>query len=923
MSNHKISRSRLALAIGSALAASAPQAATITVDTLQDPGGAGECSLRSAVQAVYDQTAVYGCSAGDGINDQIVFESGLTGTLALNDGQIHLDASVSIVGPGSENLTIDAQSASRVFVVANGANVGLSGVTLTEGYESYGGALYLIDNGVLSLSDCVVSGNYATGNGGAIEVYNGYLSVDNCEFSGNESVNNGGAIAVTSGTAVITGSEFTQNSSGLGGALMVNNLSSGPQLQPDRGYSETTSLHIYDSVISGNDAVIGGGVGAGYFYGGGGKLQARNPESGILGGPVPGSGQNLTIESSLITGNAAVLGGGIGAYAYSYNPQFGTSGGGYETNRVTVYDSQLTSNTAEDAGGGIGSFGGTLFVYGGQIDGNEGGGIDFVGPAGGLFSPPNPNNGWARGEFGPLSDLTVVFSSVSGNSGGGILAEQGNVEMFASQVDGNAEGFVGGFECGYAAQCLIAYSSITNNDGNIFGGVLADSFITRQTTLGGSPAALIINSSTISGNTGGAVGGVLAFESQIVHSTIAFNAQTGGLRGPQQGFSGAGGLVTDDQSTLSHVIVANNTSVDGSNDVEVDAGAVSMNFSLVGDSTGLSFSGANNLLDVDPLLGPLAANGSVYSLTHALLNGSPAINAGDATIANAPYYDQRGPGFDRIIDGVIDMGAFEAAGVPVEPEVGLSLSQIDFIGTLVGLDESAQLTISSVGSADLELGQLSFGSMRGVIPFGLANDNCSGQTLPPSADCTVDVTFQPPGRGLFDAVLLVPSNAIDSPAEVPVSGAGVAPELAIAPGSINFGNVLVGNSANGSVNLSNVGDAPLELTGTDVAAPFGLVAGAGLCFDGGTTTLAPTESCTLTFSFAPVAIGNAAQTVTVTSDSLGGDSSVALSGAGIDGSGPPPAEPAIPVPIMSRVATFVLAGGLMMLGLFGLRRRLQ
>jgi hypothetical protein len=41
----------------------------------------------------------------------------------------------------------------------------------------------------------------------------------------------------------------------------------------------------------------------------------------------------------------------------------------------------------------------------------------------------------------------------------------------------------------------------------------------------------------------------------------------------------------------------------------------------------------------------------------ALLPGSPAIDAGDNT--NAPAYDQRGPGFARVVNGAIDIGAFE------------------------------------------------------------------------------------------------------------------------------------------------------------------------------------------------------------------------------------------------------------------------
>ena len=57
---------------------------------------------------------------------------------------------------------------------------------------------------------------------------------------------------------------------------------------------------------------------------------------------------------------------------------------------------------------------------------------------------------------------------------------------------------------------------------------------------------------------------------------------------------------------------------------------------------------------LNPRLGPLADNGG-STLTHALLSGSPAINAGDNT--GAPATDQRG--WPRIACGTTDIGAFE------------------------------------------------------------------------------------------------------------------------------------------------------------------------------------------------------------------------------------------------------------------------
>jgi hypothetical protein len=58
------------------------------------------------------------------------------------------------------------------------------------------------------------------------------------------------------------------------------------------------------------------------------------------------------------------------------------------------------------------------------------------------------------------------------------------------------------------------------------------------------------------------------------------------------------------------------------------------------------------------MLGPLQDNGGP-TFTHALLTGSPAIDHGDPNFTSPPYYDQRGPGFARVVNGRIDIGAFE------------------------------------------------------------------------------------------------------------------------------------------------------------------------------------------------------------------------------------------------------------------------
>jgi len=107
---------------------------------------------------------------------------------------------------------------------------------------------------------------------------------------------------------------------------------------------------------------------------------------------------------------------------------------------------------------------------------------------------------------------------------------------------------------------------------------------------------------------------------------------------------------------LKNTIVAGNAASFDLFSVESDTVA-SSGFNLIGGTNVLISTGPNdrfNITGAQLKLGPLQDNGG-FTFTHALLCGSPAIDAGDNT--DAPATDQRG--LPRIVRGVIDIGAYE------------------------------------------------------------------------------------------------------------------------------------------------------------------------------------------------------------------------------------------------------------------------
>jgi hypothetical protein len=96
----------------------------------------------------------------------------------------------------------------------------------------------------------------------------------------------------------------------------------------------------------------------------------------------------------------------------------------------------------------------------------------------------------------------------------------------------------------------------------------------------------------------------------------------------------------------------------GGNIFDESGTVLSLGYNLSNDGCGGFLTGPGDQTDTEPMLGRLQNNGGP-TLTHALLPGSPAVNAGDPNFAPPPSYDQRGAGFDRSANGRIDKGSFE------------------------------------------------------------------------------------------------------------------------------------------------------------------------------------------------------------------------------------------------------------------------
>ncbi len=169
-------------------------------------------------------------------------------------------------------------------------------------------------------------------------------------------------------------------------------------------------------------------------------------------------------------------------------------------------------------------------------------------------------------------------------------------------------------------------------------------------------ATLVVNNSTISGNAGGIYNwdGVLTMNNATIMANISSETNTaGGI------FSGGTGVVT-----MRNSILAGNT---GTVAPDCSGNIGSSGYNLVGDNSGCTFSSTTGdkvgtgAIPIIPGLTPLQDNGGA-TFTHALMVGSPAINAGNPASPGSGgnaclAADQRGT--SRPVSTACDIGAFE------------------------------------------------------------------------------------------------------------------------------------------------------------------------------------------------------------------------------------------------------------------------
>jgi hypothetical protein len=257
-------------------------------------------------------------------------------------GALSIDKDVVITGAGSDEtiVELEAGGSGSVVTVSAGADVTITGVTITGGFALLGAGIR--SDGNLTLKGAAVVENHGSGFGSAGGIFNatgGVLTMLDTRVAHNLVGGEVGGGIYNSGIAVVRGSLIEENGAEFVGAGIFNQVGA--------------TMDLVDTVVSHNfSALSGGGIGnIGTLEVRGGRISDNTAE--IFGGGILSAGE-LKLTGTDVTGNTAA---------------FGWGGGLYNEGTATLRGSSVSRNTAQVEGGGIYNLG-VLDLLGTNVSAN-------------------------------------------------------------------------------------------------------------------------------------------------------------------------------------------------------------------------------------------------------------------------------------------------------------------------------------------------------------------------------------------------------------------------------------------------------------------------------------------------------------------------------------------------------------------------
>jgi Abnormal spindle-like microcephaly-assoc'd, ASPM-SPD-2-Hydin len=385
-------------------------------------------------------------------------------------------------------------------------------------------------------------------------------------------------------------------------------------------------------------------------------------------------------------------------------------------------------------------------------------------------------------------------------------------------------------------------ANVTISQANVTGSGFSITGLTLPTTL--APSQSVTFTAKFAPASAGAVTGNVAIVSDASNSTLNI---------PTSGTGVAPGQLTPNPASLSfgNVQVGNSKSL---SDTLTNSGGSSVTISAASVSgSGFSISGLSLPLALNP--------GQTTTFSVKFAPASAGAASGKVTITS---------------NGSNSTLNIPVSGTGVTPgTLSSNPTSLSFGNVQLGSSANLSETLTNTGGTTVTISQAN-ATGNGFSITGLTLPT----TLTPSQSVTFTVTFAPSAAGAASGNLAISSDASNPTLNIPTSGTGTAQgQLSVSPGTLSFGNVIVGVSSALTGNLNATG-ASVTVTSASVnSSEFVL---SGISFP---KVVAAGGSASFTVTFTPKATGTANANLTFLSNALNSPTIEALTG---NGQAPPP-----------------------------------
>jgi Abnormal spindle-like microcephaly-assoc'd, ASPM-SPD-2-Hydin/Protein of unknown function (DUF1573) len=200
-----------------------------------------------------------------------------------------------------------------------------------------------------------------------------------------------------------------------------------------------------------------------------------------------------------------------------------------------------------------------------------------------------------------------------------------------------------------------------------------------------------------------------------------------------------------------------------------------------------------------------------------------------------------------------------------------SSTTLAFGNVAVGTTGTQSVTVTNTGTAAVNIAAATIAGAGFTIISG--NPSAS---VPVGQSITVQMQFAPVAGGLANGTLTVTSDASNSPLAIALSGTGMQPALTITPASLNFSNVIVGQSSSQNVTLTNSGNANLTMNLATISGTgFGMT---GLALP---KTIAAGSNISFSVQFTPTSTAAASGTITFTDNATNSPQTLTMTGSAV------------------------------------------